>query len=115
MLSRLEDFANSSEFTEIKKPIEASIAILQKYYKKADLTPVSVICLILNPAIKMEYIKMHWDDNWNEKAQEILEETFDKYYIPPNAPMNENTPGASVLSPVRIGCAEEHCFSTPWQ
>ncbi|KIJ53104.1 hypothetical protein M422DRAFT_42907 [Sphaerobolus stellatus SS14] len=51
MMSRLEDFVKDSAFAQIRDAIEASIKILKKYYKKADLTSVNVICLGMFPAV----------------------------------------------------------------
>ncbi|KIJ54617.1 hypothetical protein M422DRAFT_240705 [Sphaerobolus stellatus SS14] len=85
------NFANDESFSELWPAIEAAIKVLKKYYNKADQTTVNIVCLMLNPAIKLEYIKVHWEKEW-----------FDKYYIPPTE-KEATEPAVSSGSPVKIG------------
>ncbi|KIJ35961.1 hypothetical protein M422DRAFT_105062, partial [Sphaerobolus stellatus SS14] len=95
--------SNNPEFTMVKDAILAGLATLRKYYSKADATSANIVCLILNPSVKMEYIKIHWDADWIAEACGTMEKLFDKYYVEPPSEAAEQNMQQKAPSPMKIG------------
>jgi hypothetical protein len=66
-------------------PVEAGLLQgtknLRKWYNNMDETDIYFISLVLDPGIKMEYFKVHWDADYLKKGMKVLEKLFDEYSL----------------------------------
>ncbi|KZS97031.1 hypothetical protein SISNIDRAFT_395007, partial [Sistotremastrum niveocremeum HHB9708] len=59
------------------------IKILNKYYSKSDDSVMYRVAMILHPKFKTAYfVAKEWDDEWIERALEIVKEIWRRDYLP---------------------------------
>ncbi|KIJ22893.1 hypothetical protein M422DRAFT_57030 [Sphaerobolus stellatus SS14] len=80
MQTHLEDMQHDPEFASVKHGLEKALKVLAKYYWKTDATSTNIVTLVLNPGIKMEYIKANWGKEWLTEAEETMGRLFDRYH-----------------------------------
>ena len=62
-----------------QEAIDASWALLTKYYKLTDKSPVHVASVVLDPRMKYDYFERAWDKNWIRPAKRIMASLYQKY------------------------------------
>jgi len=50
-----------------------------KYYEKMDATRAYVVAMVLNPSMRMGWIRKHWDDRHVKKAEDIVKGLMEEY------------------------------------
>ena len=72
MQEKWETMAKVEKYSPITKGLKSGLANLNKWYRNMDDTDIYFISLILDPGIKMEYFKTHWDADYLDKAMDTL-------------------------------------------
>ena len=72
---------------------------LRKWYNNMDNTDIYFVSLVLDPGIKMEYFKVHWDAIYLDKGMKIFKKLFDEY--------SSKTGEAELKEPVNMGTVED--------
>ncbi|KAM6490391.1 hypothetical protein JOM56_014155, partial [Amanita muscaria] len=86
----------SHTFTLYHAAIRDGLEKLRKYYSKLDRKPTFILALVLHPYFKLEYIKMMWGGeeeqraeqakgnkdakNWQDEAGQVVEQVMEKYW-----------------------------------
>jgi hypothetical protein len=74
-----------------QEAVDASWQLLTKYYKLTDKSPVYIASVVLDPRMKYEYFERAWKKDWIRPAKRIIASLYQKYKIPEDAPMSDNT------------------------
>lgn len=72
MQEKWETMAKIEKYKPVVKGLENGLANLGKWYRNMDDTDIYFISLILDPGIKMEYFKTHWDRDYLDKGTRTL-------------------------------------------
>jgi hypothetical protein len=105
MQEKWETMARLPKYARVANALNAGLGNLRKWYKNLDDTDIYFISLILDPGIKMEYFKVHWDDEYLERGMGILNKVFDRYHsvgvdttarMEPAAPALDETLGSNM-------------------
>jgi hypothetical protein len=87
LMSRWEELLEEVEYEPVHHTLRAGIALLEKYYHRADDTDAYFIAhsksyclsivethismiLVLDPAIKLDYLNAAWDQEYIDKGME---------------------------------------------
>ncbi|KIJ46242.1 hypothetical protein M422DRAFT_46259 [Sphaerobolus stellatus SS14] len=101
MQTHLEDMQRDPEFASVKHSLENALKVLAKYYQKADAMSTNIVTLVLNPGIKMEYIKANWSFfvfGW------LMDSQFDCYHFDTSQGNKaESMTAPKAPSPVKAG------------
>ena len=72
MQEKWETMAKLPKYAPVTNGLDRGLNNLRKWYKNMDDTDIYFISLILDPGIRMEYFKVHWDDEYLERGMDIL-------------------------------------------
>ncbi|KIL67435.1 hypothetical protein M378DRAFT_74092 [Amanita muscaria Koide BX008] len=65
-MSEWEDLLEKPEYEPVHKGLQAGVALLEKYYHRADDTDIYFIAHVLDPTLKLVYLSAAWDDKYLE-------------------------------------------------
>jgi hypothetical protein len=81
MQEKWETMANLPKYSPVEAGLLQGTKNLRKWYNNMDDTDIYFISLVLDPSIKMEYFKVHWDAEYLRKGMKIFEKVFDEYFL----------------------------------
>ncbi|OJT15227.1 hypothetical protein TRAPUB_8205 [Trametes pubescens] len=89
LTEHLDDFADDNTLVStVRAAAEWGRVVLNKYYEKTDELIVYRIAIILHPAYKTQYFRLHkWTEEWIDEAKDLIKEEWETYYKPANAPI----------------------------
>jgi hypothetical protein len=122
LIKRWESMAEQHKFRDVKDAITNGVDNLKKWYRKVDNTLAAYfICLgtcstlltkstcmvlisyeVLDPNVKDLYCRHRWESHQYTAGLRRLEDVFDDYYVPPQAPSATSTAPASVAAAVPL-------------
>ncbi|KAF9463201.1 hypothetical protein BDZ94DRAFT_1308940 [Collybia nuda] len=70
--SKWEDLHNNPEYEPVYNALDAGLKNMRKWYNSTEKTTIYLITHVIDPTLKMEYIKAAWDDKSVEKAMNSL-------------------------------------------
>ncbi|KAF8269644.1 hypothetical protein EI94DRAFT_1798926 [Lactarius quietus] len=79
LLTSLEAVEKDASFTLIHYAIKAGIKNLTKWYHRLDTCHIYSMANVLDPSIKLCYIKKNWGPDFVSHLRTILTTIFDKY------------------------------------
>jgi hypothetical protein len=74
MQEKWETMAKLPKYAPVVDGLNRGLVNLRKWYNNMDDTDMYLISLVLDPSIKMEYFKVHWDDEYLIRGKNILNE-----------------------------------------
>ncbi|KAG6816320.1 hypothetical protein H0H87_007006 [Tephrocybe sp. NHM501043] len=96
LLSAWEKKKDDPHYTIYVNALEAGLKKIMKYYLLLDQKPAFVLALLLHPYFKLNYIKMAWGGeeeqkakrlkgnphvkNWQDEAMKIVKQTMQQYW-----------------------------------
>ncbi|KAL1936921.1 hypothetical protein VTO73DRAFT_4230, partial [Trametes versicolor] len=89
LTEHLDDFADDDTLVAtVRAAVERGHVVLNKYYEKTDELIVYRIVMILHPAYKTQYFRLHkWTEEWIDEAKDIIKEEWETYYKPADIPV----------------------------
>lgn len=72
MQEKWEAMSKLRKYAPVADGLKCGLENLRKWYKNMDDTDIYMISVILDPGIKMEYFKVHWDEDYLEEGLGIL-------------------------------------------
>lgn len=67
-------------FKSVHTAIEAGLKNVRKWYRRMDDTDVYILTMVLNPVIKLAFIRVSWDAKYVELAEKVLEKAVSCYF-----------------------------------
>jgi hypothetical protein len=59
-------------FRQLHSAIEAGLQNIRKWYRRMDDTDVYILAMVLNPVLKMNFIKATWEPYYVKLATDII-------------------------------------------
>lgn len=72
MQEKWETMAKLPKYAPVAGGLNRGLGNLRKWYNNMDDTDMYFISLLLDPGIKMEYFKVHWDNEYLSRGKVIL-------------------------------------------
>lgn len=72
MQEKWEKMARLEKYKPVVKGLERGLGNLRKWYRNMDDTDIYLMALVFDPSIKMEYCKVHWDEDYLAVANKLL-------------------------------------------
>ncbi|KIL57978.1 hypothetical protein M378DRAFT_188346 [Amanita muscaria Koide BX008] len=63
----------------LRKWVNVGLSWAAKYYSRMDRTRSYIVAMFLHPAIRMSWIRKHWDDMYIRDAEQKIKEIMTKY------------------------------------
>ena len=79
MQEKWETMAKLPKYATVAAGLQWGTDNLHKWYHNMDDTDIYFLSLVLDPCIKMEYFKVHWDSDYLQKGMKTLDKVFDYY------------------------------------
>lgn len=79
MQEKWETMTKFPKYAPVQAGLLRGTTNLRKWYNNMDDTDIYFISVVLDPYIKMEYFKVHWDADYLTRGMKVLEEVFDEY------------------------------------
>ncbi|KAG6813328.1 hypothetical protein H0H92_012141 [Tricholoma furcatifolium] len=71
---------NQTKYLEFADALGAGVAKLEQYYQKTSETHAYTLAMFLDPNIKMEYFRKHWDKDLEDEVLESVKIIFKEQY-----------------------------------
>ncbi|PPR02389.1 hypothetical protein CVT24_002051 [Panaeolus cyanescens] len=102
LMSDWDDMINDPKYAPIKHAIQAGVDNMVKWYRKTDESSIYFIAHVLDPVIKLRYVKSAWESDYVEAGMEKMKEQFLKYkrrYDALQSEKNECPPSSPLPNP----------------
>ncbi|KIL67200.1 hypothetical protein M378DRAFT_73836 [Amanita muscaria Koide BX008] len=106
-MSEWEELLDNPEYEPVRKGLQAGVALLEKYYRRADDTDVYFIAHVLDPTLKLEYLNAAWDEEYLNVGLAAFKSRFTiyraKYEVSRKKPSTTTSPSTSIPASMKSG------------
>lgn len=67
-------------FRSVRAAIEAGLTNIRKWYRRMDDTDVYILSMVLNPVIKLAFIRVSWDNEYVKSAEEVVNKAVSNFF-----------------------------------
>ncbi|KAF9455896.1 hypothetical protein BDZ94DRAFT_1315704 [Collybia nuda] len=78
------------EYEPVHHALDAGLKNMKKWYRSTDKTSIYLITHVIDPTLKMEYIKAVWDEKSIDRGQKRLKKVFLEYKAKYDASKNNS-------------------------